>query len=103
MTNHTEAPRPVLDEEAIRNHLTNALTSRTPLDVRTAVADIPVLLAEIERIRRILTWTRLDYANLLAAARASLAAHTDGDDDPLYYLRDEVTAQQDSLITAGKQ
>ena len=63
----------------------------------------PVLLAEIERIRRILTWTRLDYANLLAAARASLAAHADGEDDPLYYLRDEVTAQQDSLITTGKQ
>ena len=103
MTNHTETPRPVLDEEAIRIHLTNALTSRTPLDVWTAVADIPVLLAEIERIHRILTWTRLDYANLLAAARASLAAHTDGEDDPLYYLRDEVTAQRDSLITAGKQ
>ena len=103
MTNHTEAPRPVLDEEAIRTHLHSALTSRTPLDVWTAVADVPVLLAEIERLRRLLTWTQLDHANLLAAARATLAAHNDGEDDPLYYVRDELTAQQDTLITAGER
>ena len=103
MTNHTEAPRPALDEEAIRTHLTAALTGRTPLDVWTAIADVPVLLAETERLRRLLAWTRLDLANLLAAARATLAAHSDGEEDPLYYVRDEVTAQRDTLITAGEQ
>ena len=33
-------------------------------------------------------------ANLLAAMRASITAHTDGEPDPLYYVRDELDAQQ---------
>lgn len=32
------------------------------------------------------------YANLLAAARAAVAAHHDGEGDPLAYLRDELDA-----------
>jgi hypothetical protein len=32
----------------------------------------------------------MDRANLLAAMRAALAAHADGDADPLSYLRDEL-------------
>ncbi|MBW6432410.1 hypothetical protein KZ829_01455 [Actinoplanes hulinensis] len=103
MTTHPESPRPVLDEETIWTHLHTALNSRTPLDVWTAVADVPVLLAEVERLRRLLAWTRIEHANLFAAARATLAAHRDGEDDALYYVRDEVTAQRDTLITAGPQ
>jgi len=34
-----------------------------------------------------------DYQNLVAAARACLAAEADGEDDPMYYLRDELRAQ----------
>jgi hypothetical protein len=34
-----------------------------------------------------------DFNNLLAAAKATLSAHADGEDDPLYYLRDELRAQ----------
>jgi hypothetical protein len=34
------------------------------------------------------------FANLLAAARATLAADHDGEDDPLSYLRDEVDQHQ---------
>lgn len=34
-----------------------------------------------------------DLHNLIAAARATLRAHADGEDDPLYYLRDELQAQ----------
>jgi hypothetical protein len=33
---------------------------------------------------------RLDRANLLAAIRACLAAHADGEPDPLGYLRAEL-------------
>jgi hypothetical protein len=33
------------------------------------------------------------YANLLAAARAAVAAAEDGEPDPLWYLRDELGAE----------
>jgi len=33
------------------------------------------------------------YQDLVAAARATLAADHDGEPDPLYYLRDELQAQ----------
>jgi hypothetical protein len=36
---------------------------------------------------------RLDRANLAAAAFATIAAHQDGEPDPLSYLRDELGAQ----------
>jgi hypothetical protein len=35
---------------------------------------------------------RRRYHNLVAAARATLAAVADGEPDPLYYLRDELAA-----------
>ena len=70
-------------------------------DTATAVVDplgraldmIPLLSAEITRLRRRLATTLHDLNNLLAAARATLSAHADGEEDPLYYLRDELTAQ----------
>jgi hypothetical protein len=96
MPNDSDHPRPVLDEEAIWKHLNTALNSRTGLDVWTAVADLPVVLAEVQRLRRLLAWTRIEHANLLAAARATLAAQSDGEEDPLYYLRDEVAAQREA-------
>lgn len=59
-------------------------------DLRAAltasVIDIPALVSEIEAMRR-------QYADLLAAARATLAADRDGETDPLYYLRDETAVQ----------
>jgi hypothetical protein len=94
MTTTPNAPRPILDQEAIWSHVRTALDARTPIAIWTALADVPVLLAEVERLGRLLTWARFDFANLLAAARATLAADHDGETDPLYYLRDEVAAQQ---------
>ena len=58
-----------------------------------ALDTIPLLSAEITRLRRRLTTTPTDLNNLIAAAKATLSAHTDGEEDPLYYLRDELTAQ----------
>jgi hypothetical protein len=46
---------------------------------------------EIARLRRTLATLRLRYANLLAAARATLAAAHEGEPDPLAYLADELT------------
>jgi DNA-binding transcriptional regulator YiaG len=70
-------------------------------DTATAVVDaldraldtIPLLSAEIRRLRRRLAITLNDFNNLLAAAKATLSAHADGEEDPLYYLRDELHAQ----------
>jgi len=61
--------------------------------LQDAFNDVPVLAAEITRLADELVNTRLDRANLLAAARATIAAHHDGETDPLSYLRDELAAQ----------
>jgi hypothetical protein len=58
-----------------------------------ALDTIPLLMAEISRLRARLARTLADFHNLIAAARASLGAHADGEDDALYYLRDELEAQ----------
>jgi hypothetical protein len=58
--------------------------------IDTALADLPAVLAELRRMRAELEAVRLDRANLLAAIRATLAAHDEGESDPLGYLRDEL-------------
>ena len=59
-----------------------------------ALADAPAMGAVIARLTAELAATRMDRANLLAAMRATIAAHADGDPDPLWYLRDELAARQ---------
>lgn len=85
-----EAPRPTVNRDAVLAHVDAALRRGTRVALWTSIADVPVLLAEIERQATLLTVARTEYANLLAAARAALDAHRDGDADPLSYLRDEV-------------
>jgi hypothetical protein len=60
----------------------------------TALTDNLTLSAELTRLNAELAATRLDRANLLAAIRAAIAAHADGESDPLSYLRDELDARQ---------
>lgn len=84
------APRPTLDLEAVRTHFRNALRYRTPMAMWTALADIPVLLVELERVLELLTHARTEFANVLAAARATLAAVDEREADPFGYLRDQV-------------
>jgi hypothetical protein len=62
--------------------------------LESALNDVPLLVVEVSRLAEELQDTRLDRANLLAAARATMAAHYDGDLDPLYYLRDELNARR---------
>jgi hypothetical protein len=62
--------------------------------VDRALADVPAMGAAIARLSAELADTRMDRANLLAAVRATIAAHADGEPDPLYYLRDELQARQ---------
>lgn len=63
--------------------------------IDSALADVPAVLAELQRTRAELEGTRLDRANLLAAMRATIGAQADGEADPLYYLRDELDSRQD--------
>ena len=61
-------------------------------DIADALNDTVALSAEITRLPAELQDTRLDRANLLAAIRATLAAHADGEPDPMWYLRDALDA-----------
>ncbi|HZO65988.1 MAG TPA: hypothetical protein VFB74_13370 [Kribbellaceae bacterium] len=94
MTDEPHIPRPTIDREAILIHLHAAHQRLTAVAIWTAIADIPVLLAEIQRLDALLSRARWDFADLLAAARATLDADRDGEPDPLVYLRDEVSAHR---------
>lgn len=71
--------------------------------LETALADVPVLSAEVTRLAGELKNTRLDRANLLAAARATISAHADGETDPLSYVRDELNARQALPPNSGRR
>lgn len=90
------APRPTLDQEAVRSHFRTALRYRTPAAIWAALADIPVLLAELDRALSLATEARTEFANLLAVARAAVAARAEyGDEsESLYLLRDELAGHE---------
>jgi hypothetical protein len=102
-TDHTQDPIVDLQEAATRNHaarriiagFTTALPTLAEIwrQLEAALADTPALATEITRFRAELAGTRLDRANLLAAARTVITAHHDGEPDPLSYLRDELDAR----------
>jgi hypothetical protein len=94
MTNRS-TPHSVVNLEAVRSHFHQACRTRHPVDLWHAVADIPVLLAELSRIRSLLALVRTAHANLLAAARATVTAARDGETDPLFYLADELDARHE--------
>jgi len=62
--------------------------------LEAALADTVALSAQVTRLSVELERTRLDRADLRAAMRATLAAHADGEPDPMWYLRDELNAAQ---------
>lgn len=69
------------------------LHTRTGTAILTALHTIPTLCRETAHLRAMLALAQLDHANLTAAARATLAADHEGERDPLWYLRDELTAR----------
>ncbi len=98
-------PEPVDLQEALTSYrtaravLSGHLIVRIVLRAHPAVVilealdTIPALCGEILQLRTMLVVARLDHANLIAAARATLAAHHEGEPDSLWYLRDELTAR----------
>ena len=70
--------------------------------IQTTLSDSRDLAAEVGRLTAELAIARLDRANALAAMRATLGAHGDGEADPLSYLRDELQAAQNSSAARGE-
>lgn len=96
---------PAIEEITARNHdarrMIAGFSAQMPAlaefwqTLDTALAGNLALCAELTRLSGELAATRLDAANLLAAACATLAACHDGEPDPLYYLRDELNARHE--------
>ena len=82
---------PDADLQEIASRHENAVSAMGKL--ARALDTIPLLYAEVGRLRARLIRTLTDLHNLIAAARATLGAHADGEPDALYYLRDELDAQ----------
>jgi hypothetical protein len=95
--NHPPVTRNDLKE--VRDRHQHALASASPSATLAALSDVPPLCEEISRLRLYLGIARLTRANLAAAARATLTADADHEHEPLYYLRDELTAQ--GLLSPG--
>jgi hypothetical protein len=91
VTTTEPANYPDTDLQEVASRHDNATAAMAKL--ARALDTIPLLCAEINRLRRRLASTLNDLHNLLAAARATLSANADGEPDPLYYLRDELQAQ----------
>jgi hypothetical protein len=62
--------------------------------VEAALTDARDLATEVTRLSAELAAARLWHANALAAMRATIGAQRDGEPDPLYYIRDELSAPQ---------
>lgn len=103
LTHRTAHPSPNVQEARHRYAEASALARSRPLArallrsasgqlVAQALATIPPLCDEIDHLNAVMAIVRRRHHNLIAAARATLAAATDGEPDPLYYLRDELTA-----------
>jgi hypothetical protein len=85
-----------LEEITARNdntqHIIAGFATATPAlaDIwrylQNAFSDVPTLAAEITRLAAELQNTRLDRSNLLAAARATIAAYHDGESEAVVCL-----------------
>lgn len=96
--------RPADTQEARHRHAEASALARSHPIVRAllrsapgqifaqALAAIPALCGEIDHLNTVMAIIRRRYHDLIAAGRATLAAAADGEPDPLYYLRDELTA-----------
>ncbi len=102
-----------LQEVANRNNAARHIVAGFSADMPTlteiwryleaALNDTSALCGEITRLAAELRDTRLDHANLLAAARATLSASVEGEPDPLFYLRDELNATGQAPQSEGER
>jgi hypothetical protein len=72
--------------------------------IDAALTDARDLATEVTRLSVELANARLWHANALAAMRATISAQRDGEPDPLYYVRDELSAPQNrSMAREGSK
>lgn len=85
--------------EALRTGQRPRITRRSrcavhgDLAARHLLSTVPVLCDELDDLRATLGLAQRDHYDLVAAARATLAAAAEGEPDHLYYLRDELSAR----------
>jgi hypothetical protein len=93
--NRPHVPPLQIDNDKLTTTLARALSKingchRCRVYASSLTIDIALLHTEIARLHTEFINERLVSANLRAAIRATLAAHADGEDDPLAYLRYEL-------------
>jgi hypothetical protein len=90
-------PRMSVNLSVVRGHYARVYRCHTRAACRaaqyTAIRDISVLVAEVERLWELACAAQQRYADLRAAALASIAAYDASEPDPLFYLRDELHAR----------
>ena len=92
--NQPHAPRLQIDLDEILSGITFVaahICDECEVPVTILIIDIKRLMEEVSRLHSELLGERLISANLRAAIRAALGAQSDGEPDPLAYLRDEIS------------
>ena len=88
----------VMSRNRAAHDIVSGFASATPTlsvawqHIDAALADTRDLATEVTRLSAELAAARLWHANALAAMRATIGAQRDGEPDPLYYIRDELSA-----------
>jgi len=94
-----DIPKVMSRNQAARD-IVSGFASATPTlstawqHIEAALADARDLATEVTKLSAELAAARLWHANALAAMRATIGAQRDGEPDPLYYIRDELSAPQ---------
>jgi hypothetical protein len=106
--NNPHVPPLQIDNEKLASTIARALSKVNTCERCSEYAvsftrDFAILRTEIERLHAEVIRERLVSANLRAAIRAALAAHAEGEDDPLAYLRYELPDDDSTGVDWGWQ
>ena len=97
--NQPHIPQLQIDTDKILSRITFAqqhTCNQCQVPVTILIIDIKRLLAEVTRLHSALIAERMISANLRAAIGAALGAESDGEPDPLAYLREEFPDTRDT-------
>jgi hypothetical protein len=92
----------VMNRNRAAQDIVSGFATATPIlspaweHINAALADTRDLATEVARLAAELAAARLAHAYALAAMRATIGAHRDGEPDPLWYIRDELSTSQNA-------